>query len=40
VQEGLLRRASRDGQNYSDQVLWSLLTDDWLGTRVAGTRVH
>lgn len=29
VQEGLLRRAARRGDLYVDQVLWSLLKDDW-----------
>jgi len=29
VQEGILRRAIRRGDEYLDQVLWSVLKDDW-----------
>ncbi len=29
VQEGVLRRSIRRGGEYSDQVLWSLLKEDW-----------
>jgi len=29
VQEGVLRRAIRRGDEYVDQVLWSVLKDDW-----------
>jgi RimJ/RimL family protein N-acetyltransferase len=29
VQEGILRRSERRGGDYRDQVLWSLLKDDW-----------
>ena len=29
VQEGILRRSVRRGGEYCDQVLWSLLTEDW-----------
>src|SRR5437667_1931722 len=29
VQEGILRRSMRRGGEYLDQVLWSLLKDDW-----------
>ena len=29
VQEGVLRRSIRRGLDYHDQVLWSLLKDDW-----------
>lgn len=29
VQEGILRRSVRRGGEYLDQVLWSLLKDDW-----------
>jgi RimJ/RimL family protein N-acetyltransferase len=29
VQEGILRRAMRRGGDYTDQVLWSVLKDDW-----------
>jgi RimJ/RimL family protein N-acetyltransferase len=41
VQEGVLRRSfQRDGQ-YHDQVLWSILAEDWRFQRVEGLRqVH
>src|SRR5262245_60273831 len=41
VQEGLLRRAVRRGGDYVDQVLWSVLKDDWTdhGASVS-SRVH
>lgn len=29
VQEGVLRRSARRGQEYIDQVLWSMLKEDW-----------
>jgi RimJ/RimL family protein N-acetyltransferase len=29
VQEGVLRRSVRRGGEYVDQVLWSLLKEDW-----------
>ncbi len=29
VQEGVLRRSARRGREYADQVLWSMLKDDW-----------
>jgi len=29
VQEGILRRSMRQGDEYLDQVLWSLLKEDW-----------
>jgi hypothetical protein len=29
VQEGVLRRALRRGDTYVDQVLWSMLKEDW-----------
>ena len=29
VQEGVLRRSVRRGDEYVDQVLWSLLKEDW-----------
>lgn len=29
VQEGILRRSVRRGDDYLDQVLWSILKDDW-----------
>ena len=29
VQEGVLRRSIRRGSDYFDQVLWSLLKEDW-----------
>jgi RimJ/RimL family protein N-acetyltransferase len=41
VQEGILRRSVRRGSEYLDQVLWSMLKDDW-GDRSASMapRVH
>jgi RimJ/RimL family protein N-acetyltransferase len=41
VQEGLLRSSVRRGSEYLDQVLWSMLKDDW-GNRWVSTapRVH
>lgn len=41
VQEGVLRRAVRRGGEYQDQVLWSLLKDDWTEHWVpTSPRVH
>jgi RimJ/RimL family protein N-acetyltransferase len=41
VQEGVLRRSVRRDDNYFDQVLWSLLRDDWGEHWVPiGPRVH
>ena len=41
VQEGVLRRAVRRHGEYCDQVLWSILKDDWGQHRVAvGSRIH
>jgi len=41
VQEGLLRRAVRRGGDYVDQVLWSVLKDDWTDHGAsASSRVH
>ena len=41
VQEGVLRRSVRRDDNYFDQVLWSLLRDDWGDHWVPiGPRVH
>jgi ribosomal-protein-alanine N-acetyltransferase len=41
VQEGILRRASRRQGQYFDQVLWSVLRDDWGDHWVPTTdRVH
>jgi RimJ/RimL family protein N-acetyltransferase len=34
VQEGVLRRAFFRGGEYHDQVLWSVLADDWRAQRV------
>jgi RimJ/RimL family protein N-acetyltransferase len=41
VQEGILRRSVRHGNDYLDQVLWSLLKEDW-GNHWVSTapRVH
>jgi RimJ/RimL family protein N-acetyltransferase len=41
VQEGILRRSLRYGGEYVDQVLWSMLKEDWGDHWVAaGPRVH
>jgi RimJ/RimL family protein N-acetyltransferase len=41
VQEGILRRSVRRGHEYLDQVLWSILKEDWRGEWVAtASRVH
>ena len=41
VEEGVLRRSLRRGGAYVDQVLWSILKEDWGGHWVAaGPRVH
>ncbi|HKT80338.1 MAG TPA: GNAT family N-acetyltransferase [Vicinamibacterales bacterium] len=40
VQEGVLRRAIRQGDQYADQALWALLNDDWWHRRVIEPRVH
>jgi RimJ/RimL family protein N-acetyltransferase len=41
VQEGVLRRSVRRGSEYVDQVLWSILKDDWSDHWVpTGPRVH
>jgi RimJ/RimL family protein N-acetyltransferase len=41
VQEGVLRRSIRRGDQYFDQVLWSILKEDWTERRLTATsRVH
>lgn len=41
VQEGVLRKSIRRGGEYFDQVLWSMLKDDWGGHWVStASRVH
>ncbi len=41
VQEGILRRSARRSGDYVDQVLWSMLKEDWGDHWVAaGPRVH
>jgi RimJ/RimL family protein N-acetyltransferase len=41
VQEGILRRSARRGGEYFDQVLWSMLKEDWGEHWVStGPRVH
>jgi RimJ/RimL family protein N-acetyltransferase len=41
VQEGLLRRSLRRGGAYHDQVLWSMLRDDWGENWIpTGPRIH
>jgi RimJ/RimL family protein N-acetyltransferase len=41
VQEGILRRSVRRAGEYFDQVLWSMLKEDWGDHWVAiASRVH
>ena len=41
VEEGILRRSLRRGNDYVDQVLWSVLKDEWSEHRTADVpRVH
>jgi RimJ/RimL family protein N-acetyltransferase len=41
VQEGVLRRSARQGGAYVDQMLWSILKDDWADRRIStAPRVH
>jgi RimJ/RimL family protein N-acetyltransferase len=40
VEEGILRRSSRQGNSYVDQMLWSLLREDWTGVAAPAQRVH
>jgi RimJ/RimL family protein N-acetyltransferase len=41
VQEGILRRSVRRSGGYHDQVLWSMLEDEWTGHWVTtASRVH
>jgi RimJ/RimL family protein N-acetyltransferase len=40
VQEGVLRRSVRRGVEYLDQVLWSVLKEDWGDHWVSTDRVH
>jgi ribosomal-protein-alanine N-acetyltransferase len=41
VQEGILRRSARRGDDYLDQVLWSVLKEDWTENWVSTEpRVH
>jgi RimJ/RimL family protein N-acetyltransferase len=41
VEEGVLRRAVRRGEEYVDQILWAVLLDDWRGAlKPAGPLVH
>jgi ribosomal-protein-alanine N-acetyltransferase len=41
VEEGILRRATRRRGEYVDQVLWSVLKDDWSDHWMAtASRVH
>ena len=41
VQEGILRRSARHRGEYVDQVLWSVLKDDWTDPWVVTSqRVH
>ena len=37
VQEGVLRRSFLRNGEYLDQVLWSILDEDWFGTRLANS---
>ena len=40
VQEGVLRRSVRRAGEYHDQVLWSLLKEDWAHKTPSTARVH
>ena len=42
LQEGVLRRSFHRNGRYLDQILWSILKDDWRRTRPAawGARLH
>jgi len=41
VQEGILRRSIRRGDTYLDQVLWSILREDWSDQHPsAAPRIH
>ncbi len=40
VEEGILRRSARLGSDYVDQMLWSLLKEDWSAAPVSELRVH
>lgn len=40
VQEGVLRRSVRRGDEYLDQVLWSILKEDWSHWVSVAPRVH
>jgi RimJ/RimL family protein N-acetyltransferase len=41
VQEGILRRSIRRGDTYVDQVLWSILKEDWSDQWISTTpRIH
>jgi len=40
VQEGILRRSVRRREGYVDQVLWSILKEDWTTPLVSAMRVH
>lgn len=40
VQEGLLRRSLRQGDEYVDQVLWTVVGDEWSAGPAVSMRVH
>lgn len=41
VEEGLLRQSFHRGDQYSDQVLWSIVREEWLQAKtVWGARIH
>jgi len=41
VEEGLLRQSFHRGDRYSDQVLWSIVREEWLQAKtVWGARIH
>jgi ribosomal-protein-alanine N-acetyltransferase len=40
VQEGVLRRSFLRNGEYLDQVLWSMLDEDWFGSRTASGSIH
>lgn len=40
LQEGILRRARRSGDDYHDQVLWAIVASDWHARGERNTGVH
>jgi RimJ/RimL family protein N-acetyltransferase len=40
VEEGILRRSKREGSGYADQMLWSVLREDWTDSALPAQHVH